>query len=197
MTCWPHMALLLGCLALAGCGDESGGRANAVATRPSPVPTPTPSPGNAAQESIMRPSVAGPAAPAPPPAPEPVKATVLFESNDATLSDAAKAGLDEVAGRIAALTGPVTIRGHTDSRGDDEANKRMSERRAEAVRDYLADHGVTAARMTTIGLGEDRPVAPNATLEGKDDEAGRQRNRRVDIVAKPAASVAQPSEGQK
>ena len=195
MTRWPQMTLMLGCLALAACGDESGRRENAVAIKPSPAPTPTRP--EAAKESIMRPSVAASATPEPPPAPEPVKATVLFESNDATLSDSAKASLDELAGRIAALAGPVTIRGHTDSRGDDKANKRMSERRAEAVRDYLLEHDVTAARMRTIGLGEDRPVAPNATLDGKDDEAGRQRNRRVDIVAEPAESSAPASGDQK
>lgn len=200
MTRWPHVSLWLGCLALTGCGDEPGRQPNAVATRTSPAPTPAPTATEAAQESIMRPSVVETPTPTPPPAPEPVNATVLFDSNDAALTDAARASLDEVLGRIAAMAGPVTIRGHTDSRGNDEANKRMSEKRAEAVRDYLVEHGVAAARVTTIGLGEDRPAAPNATLQGKDDEAGRQRNRRVDIVAEPAEAAmpaAQPSDDQK
>jgi OOP family OmpA-OmpF porin len=187
------MTLWLGCLALAGCGDESK-REPVVAPTPSPAPAATAS--ETAQASIMRPSVAETATPTPPPAPEPVKVTVPFDSNTATLDDAARAVLDEIAGKIAAMTGPVTIRGHTDSRGNDEANKRTSERRAEAVRDYLVDHGVATARVTTIGLGEDRPVAPNATLDGKDDEAGRRRNRRVEVVAEPAAP-ATPASDQK
>ena len=67
----------------------------------------------------------------------------------------------------------VHIGGHTDSIGSDPYNLRMSQARAESVRDYLAGKGITAERMTTRGYGEGRPVADNAT------EAGREANRRV------------------
>jgi len=67
----------------------------------------------------------------------------------------------------------ATIEGHTDSTGPDAYNQKLSERRAAAVRDYLIDKGkVEASRLKTVGYGETRPIADNATREG------RQRNRR-------------------
>ncbi|HYD46752.1 MAG TPA: OmpA family protein, partial [Terriglobales bacterium] len=66
------------------------------------------------------------------------------------------------------------IEGHTDSVGTDQYNRRLSERRAGVVRQYLIDHGVPAERIRTIGYGENRPVAPNETPEG------RAINRRVE-----------------
>jgi outer membrane protein OmpA-like peptidoglycan-associated protein len=70
----------------------------------------------------------------------------------------------------------VRIEGHTDSAGDDATNLRLSERRAQAVRDALLERGIDAARITTIGYGEARPIASNDTPDG------RQRNRRIEIV---------------
>ncbi len=67
----------------------------------------------------------------------------------------------------------LRVEGHTDSQGDAEANQRLSERRAEAVRAYLVSKGVDAARIRAEGLGESRPVADNETPEG------RQENRRI------------------
>ncbi len=77
--------------------------------------------------------------------------------------------------------GNLTLRGHSDSEGDDEANRIMSRKRAEAVRDYLARKGLDRSRMRVIALGETRPVAPNAKPDGSDDSEGRARNRRVEI----------------
>jgi OOP family OmpA-OmpF porin len=75
----------------------------------------------------------------------------------------------------------VTVEGHTDSVGDDPTNQRLSEARARAVGDALASRlRLDAARLTTVGHGETRPVASN------DTEAGRARNRRVDIIVRPA-----------
>ncbi len=70
----------------------------------------------------------------------------------------------------------VVIEGHTDSVGARQYNLNLSERRADAVRGYLLDHGVDGARITTRGLGPDYPVADN------DSETGRQQNRRVEII---------------
>ncbi|PSR09070.1 MAG: hypothetical protein DA408_09025 [Bacteroidetes bacterium] len=67
----------------------------------------------------------------------------------------------------------LTIAGHTDSRGNDAANLRLSQARAKACYDYLLKQGVPAERMTHTGFGETRPPASNAT------EAGRRQNRRV------------------
>ena len=74
-------------------------------------------------------------------------------------------------------TGRVTIEGHTDSKGNDAYNQRLSERRAGSVKSWLVDkEKIAADRITTRGAGETRPVADNST------EAGRQENRRVEVV---------------
>lgn len=71
----------------------------------------------------------------------------------------------------------VTVEGHTDSIGNPEANRKLSDRRAAAVRQELVTkYGIAAARLTSAGAGATKPVAPNGTLEG------RARNRRVDLV---------------
>lgn len=108
---------------------------------------------------------------------------VTFDFDKATLRDNAKPTLDRLAELIkASPSGAISIEGHTDAKGDDEYNKRLSEQRAAAVKAYLATKGIDAAKLTTIGLGELRPVAPNAAADGGDDEAGRQRNRRVEVI---------------
>jgi outer membrane protein OmpA-like peptidoglycan-associated protein len=68
------------------------------------------------------------------------------------------------------------IEGHTDSVGGDDYNQGLSQRRADSVRSYLVRQGVDAARVTTMGAGEGTPVA------GNDSEAGRQQNRRVEVI---------------
>lgn len=108
---------------------------------------------------------------------------VTFDFDKATIRDAAKPTLDRLAQLIAAGgAGQIAVEGHTDAKGDDDYNKRLSEARAQAVKTYLAGKGVDEARLRTIGLGELRPVAPNARQDGSDDEAGRQRNRRVEVI---------------
>ncbi len=69
----------------------------------------------------------------------------------------------------------VRIVGHTDSTGPDAYNQKLSERRASAVRDYLIEHGVVGTRLSVEGHGEQEPVAPNETDEG------RYQNRRVEL----------------
>lgn len=69
----------------------------------------------------------------------------------------------------------IVVAGHTDSRGPEDYNQKLSERRAKAVRDFLVDQGVSSARLTVIGYGEIRPVASNETDEG------RRLNRRVEL----------------
>lgn len=76
----------------------------------------------------------------------------------------------------------VTIEGHTDAYGTDEANQVLSQERADAVMQYLlANSNLSAANVTAVGFGETRPIANNETKEG------REKNRRIDIVIKPAS----------
>ena len=74
----------------------------------------------------------------------------------------------------------IDIIGHTDSTGEDAYNQRLSEARANAVAQYLISRGVNPARIQSYGMGETRPVASN------DTEAGRQANRRVELLITPA-----------
>ena len=75
----------------------------------------------------------------------------------------------------------ATVAGHTDSVADEAYNQTLSEQRAQAVVDALRDAGATT-ELTAVGYGESRPVAPNTTPDGSDDPAGRQLNRRVEIM---------------
>lgn len=74
----------------------------------------------------------------------------------------------------------VTIEGHTDSKGTDEYNLRLSDRRAKAVKQYLVSRGVEASRLDTVGKGEKEPVADNMK-NGKDNPEGRAMNRRAEL----------------
>lgn len=106
-----------------------------------------------------------------------VQANFAFDSAD--LSADMKAALDEVAAKLAATPGneQIEIVGHTDSKGAEGYNQRLSERRAQSAADYLISKGVDAASVAVSGMGESSPVADNAT------EAGRAQNRRVVIKA--------------
>ena len=73
----------------------------------------------------------------------------------------------------------ITVEGHTDSTGTTEHNQKLSERRADAVRDQLLRDGVPASRMSIKGYGESNPIADNSTPEG------RQSNRRVQLEIRP------------
>ena len=76
----------------------------------------------------------------------------------------------------------VEVAGHTDSTGSDAYNQSLSERRAQSVSSYLASQGVISQRLITVGMGESRPVADNAT------SVGRQANRRVEITMVPVTA---------
>jgi outer membrane protein OmpA-like peptidoglycan-associated protein len=76
----------------------------------------------------------------------------------------------------------AVIEGHTDGRGRDDYNQRLSERRAQAVKQWLQKREDLKMSLATKGWGAKRPVAPNAKPDGSDDPEGRQKNRRVEIV---------------
>jgi len=113
-----------------------------------------------------------------------LSADVLFDFDKWDLRPEAGPALEKV---LAVLQGypkaSVVIEGHTDGKGNDQYNQRLSERRAESVRTWLAQHGSGAA-ITTRGWGKARPVAPNTKPNGTDDPEGRQKNRRVEITVR-------------
>lgn len=116
---------------------------------------------------------------------------VLFDFDKSDLRADALPVLDRVVALLAAFPArSAVIGGHTDAKGGDAYNEALSQRRAESVRRYLAerDAAAHARRYDVHGYGERRPVAPNAHPDGSDDPAGRQKNRRVEIVLKPVQS---------
>ncbi len=127
------------------------------------------------------------AAPAPAPAPAPVivapatekvsfAADAFFDFDKAVLKPEGKAKLDDLADKVKGLTLEVVIAvGHTDAKGTDAYNQKLSVKRAEAVKSYLTGKGIEASRVYTEGKGKAQPVADNKT------DAGRAKNRRVEI----------------
>ena len=168
---------------LAGCGggDDVARQAGANgASIELPVPAPSPTKTPVKSDSLPGEIAANPGA---------SLTTIGFPQGGGGLNEAAKAALDRLAADQATKNARLTLRGHSDSEGDDGANRIMSRKRAEAVRDYLVRKGLARDRMRVIALGATRPVAPNANPDGSDDSAGRARNRRVEIERDPAGSM--------
>jgi outer membrane protein OmpA-like peptidoglycan-associated protein len=110
-------------------------------------------------------------------------ADVLFDFDKATLQPKAEATLTKAAQFIRErAAGTVRIEGHTDAKGDDAYNQRLSQRRADSVRQWFVRQGLRGLQFSSRGFGETRPVAANAKPDGADDPDGRQKNRRVEIV---------------
>lgn len=110
---------------------------------------------------------------------------VLFDFDKATIRPEAEPALAGLARRIkAGFPGaPVRVEGHTDAKGSDSYNQRLSVERAESVKRWFAEKGgLGNAAITTRGFGESQPVAPNEQPDGSDNPEGRQQNRRVEIV---------------
>ena len=102
---------------------------------------------------------------------------VLFDTAKFSLRPLAREKLAKVAGIVSGHPGlSLDVEGHTDSVGGDEYNQKLSEQRGESVRDYLVQQGMSAGSVTTRGFGKTQPVASNDTT------AGRQQNRRVELV---------------
>ena len=107
--------------------------------------------------------------------------TVLFDYNSDVLRGEAKATLTKVAALLKHFSkARIGVQGHTDNTGSSATNADLSNRRANAVADALAADGVAKGRMTIKGYGESRPIASNG------NDAGRQKNRRVEIVLRQA-----------
>lgn len=102
---------------------------------------------------------------------------VLFDTARYTLKPGAREKLAKVSGIILAHPGlKIAIEGHTDNVGSDEYNMKLSDNRANSVETYLVSQGLNSGSVTAQGFGKNQPVADNGTA------AGRQRNRRVEMV---------------
>jgi outer membrane protein OmpA-like peptidoglycan-associated protein len=75
----------------------------------------------------------------------------------------------------------LEIGAHTDSKGTDAYNVKLSDARAKSVVDYLIEHGITADRLMSKGYGESKPIADNTNADGSDNPDGRQKNRRTEF----------------
>ncbi|MHB0917340.1 MAG: OmpA family protein, partial [Thiobacillus sp.] len=150
---------------------------------PCKVPAPAPEPEKVvAAEPVAAPAPA-PAYVAPAPAPEPaapqklVLEGVNFDFDKATLRQEDIGSLDNDVATLKTWGDvDIEVAGHTDSMGSDAYNMKLSQQRAEAVRNFLISRGVAADRLTAKGYGESQPVADNAT------EEGRFKNRRVELA---------------
>ena len=139
-----------------------------------------------APAAVVAPVVAAPAAVVAPVAAAPAAgaaatkvtyaADAFFAANSAVLKAAGKAKLDDLVGKVKAINLEVIVAvGHTDSKGNDASNQKLSVRRAEAVKAYLVSKGIEKNRVYTEGKGSKQPVADNKTAEG------RAKNNRVEI----------------
>jgi outer membrane protein OmpA-like peptidoglycan-associated protein len=111
---------------------------------------------------------------------------ILFDFDKWDIRPAAEPVLTQVAEVINQYPdADVLIEGYTDSKGSDSYNLRLSDRRAASVKEWLVKKGAVGnKKMTTKGLGEANPVAPNENPDGSDNPEGRQKNRRVEITVK-------------
>lgn len=111
-------------------------------------------------------------------------ADVLFDFDKADIRTQAVKALEQAAAVIREkASGVVRIEGHTDSKGTDPYNQKLSDRRAQSVKNWFATKGgLKNVRFATRGYGARKPVVPNTKPDGSDDPTGRQKNRRVEII---------------
>jgi outer membrane protein OmpA-like peptidoglycan-associated protein len=115
---------------------------------------------------------------------------VYFDTNKATIKRVSNNILNQIVLTLRAnpqIKG-VRIEGHTDSRGNAQRNKTLSQKRAEAVRDFLIKRGIEATRLFAVGFGPDKPIADNRTAKG------REENRRVEFIILEQAPGEQPQQ---
>jgi outer membrane protein OmpA-like peptidoglycan-associated protein len=112
-----------------------------------------------------------------------VVADALFDFDRAELRPDAAETLAALGPAIGKTGGrAVAVEGHTDAKGSDADNLKLSEARARTVRDWLAGHGLAAGDLEIRPFGKARPIAPNENADGSDNPEGRQKNRRVEVV---------------
>lgn len=109
---------------------------------------------------------------------------ILFDFDKSNIRPSAKSTLQKLSLLLKNYAeAPVTINGYTDSKGSDAYNQVLSQKRAEAVKNYLTQNfGINGSRLTSKGWGEKQPIAPNTKSNGADNPEGRQKNRRVEVI---------------
>ena len=164
---------------------DTGNCCGTVATVVTPTPvTPTPVAPAPAAPPV---AVATPVVEPPPPVAAPKAAavdcakimegvSVEFQVNKSILSEAGKRALDQTV--VCLKDGKFEVAGHTDSDGSDASNQTLSEARAASAVAYLKSKGIVADRLVAAGFGESKPIADNATAEGK------AKNRRITFTPK-------------
>ncbi len=150
-------------------------------TPPPPAPTPAPAPTPSATAAAPAPTAPATAAPAPAPAKKytvdkdgrvNIPGNIVFEKDSSTIQES-DPGTQEVLRQLKLFCDEnprvtkIRIEGHTDNDGDDAHNMKLSGERALAVKRWLIASGVSADRLVAVGFGETRPIADNATAEGK------------------------------
>lgn len=131
------------------------------------------------EDLVAPPVLATPDEPAPsePPAPRFVLQGVQFDTGKATLTADSHARLDSIVEYLTHKpSATIEVSGHTDNVGGNKKNKKLSQQRADAVRDYLVAKGIDPGRIKAVGYGDERPIASNDTPEG------RQQNRRIEAM---------------
>ena len=107
---------------------------------------------------------------------------MYFDSNQDKIKPSSKAALTLLLDFMIKHEGiKIEISGHTDSRGNDEYNMDLSQRRAESIMDYLIHNGIEESRVVAKGYGKTEPIAPNENKDGSDNPTGRKLNRRTEI----------------
>ncbi len=105
-----------------------------------------------------------------------LKSDILFDTGKSDLKPAAKDNIAKLASILKKYPeNVITVKGYTDSMGSDSVNKTLSEKRAQAVKESLAQGGVPSETLSTVGMGKENPVADNKSADG------RSKNRRVEI----------------
>lgn len=116
---------------------------------------------------------------------------LLFDFDSSELRPGARGRLSDLAQSLHDMPDVrVLVAGHTDSRGDAEYNQELSMERAQAATDHLITAGLDAQQLMLVGLGETEPVASNET------EAGRQKNRRVEIAIYASEEMVQKAKAR-
>lgn len=106
---------------------------------------------------------------------------VYYDFNKADLKPASYPALDEIVRMLNTYPNmSIELGAHTDSKGSDTYNMKLSEARAQSVVKYLVEKGIAAERLVAKGYGETAPVAPNE-IDGKDNPEGREKNRRTEF----------------